>query len=299
MNPAGRVFGPFEDAALFYIVEVGLTMKLLVTDIDETLSRGMDVTAEVAEACARLRENGWRIMLATGRILATARSHILGTGSDLPAIVYDGGRIMDPVTSKALYEVPLDPALALEIVQAGWEHPVELQIIGDERGYCRFSDVLTRSFFRESGVPVDDSLQSPSVPSEVFRVIFHGIPGCIRTLRRDLKAQFDGRAEVVLAGENFLDVLPRGVSKGSALEAWLTTLPEPPEIIVAAGDHHNDLEMLASAHLAVAPEDAAEEILRLAHVIMPSADRHGFSFLADHLLSEEKIRSECGAAIVL
>jgi len=276
-----------------------LGMKLLVTDIDETLSRGMNIATEVAEACTRLRKNGWRIMLATGRILATARSHILETGSDLPAIVYDGGRIMDPRTSKALYEVRLDPSLALEIVQAGWEHPVELQIIGDERGYCRYSDVLTRAFFRESGVPVDDSLESPRVPEKIFRVIFHGIPGCIRTLQRDLQAQFAGRAEVVLAGANFLDVLPKGVSKGAALEEWLKTLSEPPEIIVAAGDHHNDLEMLASAHLAVAPEDAAEEVLRMAHVIMPSADRHGFSFLAEHLLSEEKILGEYGAAIVL
>ena len=206
---------------------------------------------------------------------------------------------MDPLTSKALYEVPLDPSLALEIVEAGWEHPVELQIIGDERGYCRFSDVLTRSFFLESGVPVDDSLESPWVPPEVFRVIFHGIPGCIRTLQRELKGRLEGRAEVVLAGDNFLDVLPRGVSKGAALEAWLKTLPEPPEIIVAAGDHHNDLEMLASAHLAVAPEDAAGEVLRMAHVIMPSADRHGFTFLAQHLLFGENIRGECGTAIVL
>lgn len=274
-------------------------MKLLVTDIDETLSRGMDMTSEVTEACARLRQNGWRIMLATGRILATALSHIRGTGSDLPAIVYDGGRIMDPRTSKALYEIELDPSLALEIVRAGWDHPVELQIIGDEKGFCRYSDVLTRAFFREAGVPVDDSLVTPLVSEKVFRVIFHGMPGCIRTLQRDLRAQFDGRAEVVLAGENFLDVLPKGVSKGAALQAWLRTLPDPPEIIVAAGDHHNDFEMLALANLAVAPEDAAGEILNMAHVIMPSADRHGFSFLAKHLLSEENIRGECGTAIVL
>jgi hypothetical protein len=274
-------------------------MKLLVTDIDETLSRGETVSPEVGLACARLRENGWSLMVATGRILATAISHIRGIGSTLPAIVYDGGRVMDPETGRALCETPMDPCLALEIVEAGWNHPVELQIIGDERAFCRYSDVMTKSFFASSGVPVEDSMETPFSPSRVYRVIFHGVPGCIRTLQHELRNRFSGRAEIVQAGEGFLDILPSGVSKGAALESWLRTLPELPELVVAAGDHHNDLELLSSAAIAAAPEDAAEDVLKIARVIMPSADRNGFAYLADWLLEWEENRYEITSPIVL
>ncbi|MBL3539576.1 HAD family hydrolase [Aminivibrio sp.] len=276
-----------------------MALKLLVTDIDETLSRGETVSPEVELACARLRENGWSLMVATGRILATAISHIRAIGSSLPAIVYDGGRVMDPLSGKALYETPMDPALALEIVSAGWHHPVELQIIGDERAFCRHSDVMTSDFFAASGVPVDNTMESPSSPSMVYRVIFHGVPGCIRTLQHELKSRFSGRAEVVQAGGSFLDILPAGVSKGAALASWIETLPERPELVVAAGDHHNDLELLASAHIAAVPEDAAEEVLKVAHVIMPSVARHGFAALSDWLLEWEGSRYEIASPVVL
>jgi len=276
-----------------------MALKLLVTDIDETLSRGESVSPEVERACARLRENGWSLMVATGRILATAITHIRGIGSSLPAIVYDGGRVMDPSSGKALCETPMDPALALEIVSAGWHHPVELQIIGDEKAFCRCSDAMTRDFFAASGVPVDDSMETPFSPSRVYRVIFHGVPGCIRTLQHELKSRFSGRAEVVQAGEGFLDILPRGVSKGAALASWIGTLSERPDLVVAAGDHHNDLELLAMAHIAAAPEDAADDVLKIARVIMPSAERHGFAALADWLLEWEGSRYKIDAPVVL
>jgi len=93
--------------------------------------------------------------------------------------------------------------------------------------------------------------------------------------------------------------LPPGVSKGAALSAWLDTCPESPDIIVAAGDHHNDLELLAAAHIAVAPEDAAADVLRAAKIIMPSADRDGFAVMAEWLLKWEGTRDEITGSVVL
>ncbi len=54
----------------FFLLESEkMAMKLLVTDIDETLSRGESVSPEVERACARLRENGWSLMVATEEFL--------------------------------------------------------------------------------------------------------------------------------------------------------------------------------------------------------------------------------------
>lgn len=274
-------------------------MKLLVTDIDETLSRGESPSPEVERACERLRNSGWSLMVATGRILATSLSHIRGIGSSLPAIVYNGGRVMDPETREALMETALDPAIAAEAVEAAWNSPAELQIVGDERAFCRSSDLMTKNFFEASGVPVDASMKSPAAPQRVYRVIFYGPPRVITDLGDDLSARFSGRAEVVQAGDRFLDVLPPGVSKGAALASWIETLDRKPSLVVAAGDHHNDLELLASAHIAAAPEDAAEEVLKTTRVIMPPADRHGFSAFADWLLEWEKAPRKISSPVVL
>lgn len=276
-----------------------MVSKLLVTDIDETLSRGEGVTPPVERACARLRDNGWSLMVATGRVLASSLSHIEGIGSTLPAIVYNGGRIMDPRTRGALCETTMDPSLVREVVEAAWHHDVELQVMGDEKAYCRPEDRRTRHFFGLAGIPVDDSMSSPFSPERVYRVIFHGEANAVGALQQDLKGRFADRVQFVLAGERFLDALPPGVSKGRALTKWLESLPNLPDLVVAAGDHHNDLELLQTAHIAAAPEDAAPEVLDIAKIVMPSADRHGFAALADWLLEWERDRPELPSAVVL
>ena len=49
----------------------------------------------------------------------------------------------------------------------------------------------------------------------------------------------------------------------------------------------------------VAKEDAAGDVLKIARVIMPSADRHGFAALADWLLEWEGSRYEIASPVVL
>ncbi|HCL79617.1 MAG TPA: haloacid dehalogenase [Synergistaceae bacterium] len=263
--------------------------KLLVTDIDKTLSRGETVAPEVCEACSRLRRGGWDIMVATGRVLTTARPHILAVGSEMPAIVYDGARVMDVATAAPLFETSMSPGLVLDVLEATWNARVELQVMGDEAAFCRVQDVTTRAFFSSADLPVQDALESPRALEGIFRVIFFGQPEIVRDLSAELSARFAGRAEVVLSGDRFLDVLPAGVSKGAALMRFLKGLPERPDILVAAGDHHNDLALFEAADVVAAPEDAAEEIVGRADIIMPSVARHGFALLADYLLQGDVI----------
>lgn len=270
--------------------------KLLVTDIDETLSRGNDIPPEVVSACARLHEEGWSVMVATGRMLASSMHHIRETGTSLPAIVYNGARVMDHRTRRPVFETTLDSGLALEVLRVGWDCPVELQIVGDEAAFCREDDHITGRYLTGSGIPVDRTCEAPFTPDRVYRVLFYGEMRHILPLERVLKERFGGRAEIVQAGEGYLDVLPLGVSKGSALRRWLDSLPAKPEIVVAAGDHHNDVEMLKEADLSAAPRDAAAEVLPMADVIIPSANEGGFATLADWLMGMDGVAALEAAA---
>ncbi|MDI9369540.1 MAG: HAD family phosphatase [Synergistaceae bacterium] len=271
-------------------------MKLVVTDIDETLSIGNDISPEVVSACERLRKNGWDIMVATGRMLASSMHHVRATGTELPAIVYNGARVMDHRTRRPVFETPMDPGLAHEVLKAGWDCPVELQVVGDELAFCREDDHITGSYLTGSGITVEASCEAPFTPDQVFRVLFYGERKHILPLERKMKHSFGDRAEIMQAGEGYLDVLSPGVSKGSALRRWLDSLSERPEIVVAVGDHHNDVEMLKEADLAAAPLDATPEVLSVADIVMPSAFDAGFARLAEWLLrmDEERIPRAAG-----
>ncbi|MCL1941078.1 MAG: Cof-type HAD-IIB family hydrolase [Synergistaceae bacterium] len=258
-------------------------MKLLVTDIDCTLSVGETVSDEVISACRSLYERGWQIMIATGRTLQSSLSHIRQISALDAAIVYDGARVMRSGGGEIIgFELPRGGAL--EILEYSWDSDLEIQITGDEIIYCRESDAETRDFCECTGLPYS-VMRRPVINGKVYRVAFWGEQNTIRSFELDLKNNFRERFSVTRGGDNFLDVLRGGVSKGRALLEFVRMgYIESPELIAAAGDHMNDYELLSYADISAAPHDCAPEILKLADIIMPSVGDHGFSFLAKILI---------------
>ena len=260
-------------------------MKLFVTDIDDTLSVGETVSPEVRSACARLRDSGWDIMIATGRTYGTARHHMDAIGVTQPAILYDGSRIMTQ-DGKEIHSSLFDLELASELLDYLWPLPLEIQIAGDEDIHCREKDVETASFYKQAGVPVH-YVSAPFAEGPIYRIGLWVRPDDLPEMEHRLQTAFEGKIEVTAGGREFLDLLPFGVSKGSALERFLSTLPQRPEVVVAAGDHKNDFEMLRASDIAAVPCNAAEPLFSVADIVIPKALDHGVRFLADHLLSPE------------
>ena len=260
-------------------------MKLLVTDIDETLSVGEDVSKEVKEACMRLKSSGWDIMIATGRTFGTARKHITAAGATQPAILCDGSRIVG-LNGEEIWSSILEEAAVGKILEALWYMPFELQITAGEEIYCRRGDEETARFYRQAGVPIH-YIDSPRAIAPVYRIGLWIDPEKLAYVENEVNELFGGAFEVTAGGAAFLDILPKGVSKGSALSRFVSGLPKRPEIIVAAGDHNNDLTMLRYADFAAAPPNATPHVLSVADFIMPRADEHGMCALIDHILLPE------------
>jgi len=261
-----------------------------VTDIDGTLAHKDRIPEEVARSCAVLREKGWSIHVATGRILASALPHAFHIGAKSPAIVYDGARLMELESRTVLREARLDGEVLSLALESVWDAPVMLQLFGDEKIRCRPSDVRVAEYFRSIGVPVRQDLVSPDVREEYFRAIVYGAPEDIQEARRIVEAGLGDRVTVTMAGKRFLDILPPGVSKGAALEWYLESLPSWQRIVVAVGDHLNDEDLLRRADIAVSMEDAPPELRESADILLPPASEGGFSKLVDFLVDEDFLR---------
>lgn len=271
--------------------------KLLVSDIDGTLAHRDHVPDGVVRACEALRAEGWDIALATGRILASAMKYVRAVGGVDPVIVYDGARVMCSTTGEEIWGKKLPAFVVEEILEKLWRSNGGIQVFGDEIVFCRKGDEMARKYFAALGVPVDDSLDRPRTIENVYRIIIFGDPHEIRILERRMSGIFEDRARAVLAGEGFLDILPPGVSKGSALGKLIGSMHEDerPVIIAAAGDNMNDLELLNLADIAVTMSDADLSLLEVADIIIPPAREHGFSEIFQPL-EEAAAVLQCAAA---
>jgi len=194
---------------------------------------------------------------------------------------------MDPKSGAVYFERRMPADVAREVLRLGFDFPLEVQVYGDEAVRCRPSDLLSIAYFKSLDVKLEPVLLSSDIKDDVFRILYFGKPALVAKLKGMLEGSLNDKVNITLAGDDFLDVLPLGTSKGSAL-AELKKLSGLNDVyVVGVGDHMNDLEMLGICDFKVAPEDAVSDILEMADLVIPPASRKGFCALADFLLSRD------------
>ena len=267
--------------------DLSFTDKWIVLDLDGTVIYDDRVPRDVARSAELLKSSGWSLIVATGRILAGALRHIRSLGALWPAIVYDGARVMDPKSGAVYFERRMPANVAREVLRLGFDFPLEVQVYGDEAVRCRPSDLLSIAYFKSLDVKLEPVLLSSDIKDDIFRILYFGKPALVTKLKGMLEGSLKGKVNITLAGDDFLDVLPLGTSKGSALEELKKLSGLNDVYVVGVGDHMNDMEMLGICDFKVAPEDAVSDILEMADLVIPPASRKGFCSLADFLLSRD------------
>jgi Cof subfamily protein (haloacid dehalogenase superfamily) len=255
--------------------------RLLVADIDGTLvNAAREITPPVHAAVAEARARGVRVCLATGRIWPSARPFVEALGADPPAILYNGGLVYDFVRDEVWLRAPLPTRHALDVLRILRGHrEVQPHLYVDDRVYIPTMTAATDIYQKKDSLrtePVGDLadwLQAD--PGRVpMKILMIGERPALEAVVRDI----DGlpyAVNHVFSETIYLEVLPPGVSKGTALAAMAARLGVPREAIVAVGDNLNDLAMIEYAGLGVAMGNAPEALRARADAVAPSNDAHG------------------------
>ena len=173
----------------------------LVTDIDGTLAHRDHVCDEVIQACQSLKDDGWEIIVATGRILASARRLMRAVGALPQAIVYDGARIMTDGTGEEIWGSTIRPDTVENILAAIWEAARGSGL--RRRGLLQARRPPGARYFSSLG-PRHGRPHPPRPLRGVFRDHLHGDPDEVGA---SADAQKLRQARAVFAGDGFLDIL--------------------------------------------------------------------------------------------
>jgi HAD superfamily hydrolase (TIGR01484 family) len=107
---------------------------------------------------------------------------------------------------------------------------------------------------------------------------------------REFYARFEGSLHVSLArspafpGVEFANVVAPDVSKGRALEALSLYLGISLSEVMAVGDGTNDLTLLSQAGLAVAMDNAPDEVKAVADHITLDVEQNGLAAAIERFL---------------
>ncbi|MDQ2727778.1 MAG: Cof-type HAD-IIB family hydrolase [Actinomycetota bacterium] len=263
-----------------------MKIRLVATDLDGTL---LDPVGRVAERTARAvmaaRAAGIHVIPVTGRppqglwdIAARAGLGPFGVCSNGAATVdLDRNEIIE--TQTLARAIALRLAYAMRVASPGIRLAVD---VADMFWY--------ESGFFESAAAWDETVTEVSDITEILG------PDCYKLVGRnpgvgavELIAQLEEHVgeegHLTTSGLDWVDVGAPGITKAYAMERVCDRLGVRLDEVVAIGDNHNDLPLLAWAGTAMAPANAIPEALALATRVLPANADHGVATLLEELVA--------------
>ncbi|WCD94124.1 HAD family hydrolase [Microbacterium sp. nov. GSS16] len=217
---------------------VGLDVDGTILLQDETLSPG------VAAAVAEVRDAGYEVMIATGRSWGGTKRFVDELGMTAEYVVCSNGAVVmrRTVDGWERWRVEVfDPAPVLTLLRETLpEARYMVELASGERLYTEVLDDWTLDAGRR--VEFDELMQQP-----VSRIVVVSPEHDEADFQRIVAEVGLNEVSYAVGWTAWLDIAPKGVDKGSALERVRAKLGVPRERVLVAGDGRNDLGMFAWA----------------------------------------------------
>ncbi|KAL8226803.1 hypothetical protein R6Q57_016635 [Mikania cordata] len=257
-------------------------------DMDGTLLNSKSQISDTnAKALREASSRGVKVVIATGKarpaVLALLKKVDLagkdGIASEYSPGVFIQGLLVYGTQGQEIHKRNLDVDVCREAFHYSVEHNVPLIAFSENRCLTLFNHPLVDSLHTIYNEPkaeimssVDHLLSSGDVQKVLFLDTVEGVSGTLRPYWSEATA---GRASVVQAQPDMLEIVPPGSSKGSGVKMLLDHFGVTANEVMAIGDGENDIEMIELASLGIALSNGSEKTKAVANIIGVSNDEDG------------------------
>ncbi len=254
-------------------------IKAIFFDVDGTLlsQKQGKVPASTRRALRRVRKNGVKTVIATGR-------HMIEL-SKLPVmeLPFDGyltlnGNLMLDDTKRAYAGTPID-ADEVEVLSGIFRaKKIPFVMIAEDKRFINYVD----------NTVVETQASTHGTIPEVGNVSdYHGekIYQCIAFVHEHERQVLDDILDdcsITSWNPTGIDIVARGSSKAAGISKYLEEEKLDRSEIMAFGDGENDIEMLKFAGVGVAMGNASDEVKAVADYVTDSVDDNGIENALKH-----------------
>ncbi|MGF9962979.1 Cof-type HAD-IIB family hydrolase [Bacillus rhizoplanae] len=223
-------------------------IKLFVSDLDDTLVYNVNrIHREDEKALCWLAEKGTDICFASGRF--THRIHDAVKQFAFPYYTTGlNGAVLLTKEGEMLHESTFNGEIAREIYKYIHEKEMADIVCAKEHRYTKKKNEHHRMFEEYIQVKIaevetlEEEFGQTIHPSKLF---VYGEEAKVTMLDEELRNKFRGKAEVVISGKRYVDIMPVGISKGSALQLLMEHLQVEAHEVACIGDSFNDVSMFS------------------------------------------------------
>lgn len=264
-------------------------IRLIVTDLDGTLlnsAHGVSPRTEAAIRAAQTR--GVAFTVATGKTFPSTTALIEQFDIRLPVICGNGTSIHDPA-GNVIHEDPIPLDLAIEAVRFAAEHGmtpvvyIEAGLVA--RGWDANIEELVEHHEPAPEIAPDlvAALRNSHQPHKI--ILMNQNLAKVAAFQHALEERFAGQGQVLRSGlASVIELLPRGVSKATALRLILDQSGYSAEEMISFGDNCNDLAMIQMAAIGVAMGNSPADVRAGADYVTASNDEDGVALALERFV---------------
>ena len=259
-------------------------VQVVATDLDGTLlSPAGTVSSRTAEAVAAARAAGIHVLPVTGRPPQSLWD--LATTAGLgPLGICSNGAVVVDLAEQSVVEVDHLPGeLAAELVHRSRRIEPEIRFAVDNlESFTHETTFFERTVDWDEVVYETDDL-TPVLATGCLKLIARRPGLSAAELIARLEPALGPAVHLTTSGLDWVDIGAVGITKATALARVCGRLGAGAPEVVAVGDNHNDLTMLAWAGRGLAMANAAEVIRASADAVLPGNHDEGVAVLLERL----------------
>ena len=235
-------------------------IAMIASDLDGTLllDGAQSLNAEVFPLIRRLQERGIVFYAASGRQYASLRRLFAPVADEIGYICENG--CLSFFKGRMISQATMPNELARELICAMQEiEGVEVLVSGVETCYIQPRDERFAALLRdEVGNDVTVVPDLLNLPEPYMKISFYEEGGLRDT--RPWRERFGAECTVQTGGHEWLDIMPKGVNKWTAIEANLMRLGIAADDVLAFGDNENDRQMLCRVGCPITMDKARADV---------------------------------------
>lgn len=254
-------------------------IKMIATDMDGTLLNSKkQLTQNAIKAISAVKNMGIHFVVASGRqyhnIYNVFKQHNLDENVSFLAengtIIFDKGKL--------IFADKLDNHIVKSAVELVRKTPNVYPVLCGidsayiENSHPKFVSEVTKYFDRRQFLP--DILECLK-HDKITKIALLDVTANAETYAYPVFKHFEKSSQILLSGPEWVDLVNKGVNKGTAVEMIGNLYNSSFDQRMAFGDYLNDVALLNACKYSFAVENAHESLKKIAHKICPSNDEDG------------------------
>lgn len=252
-------------------------IKLVATDIDGTiLPYSGEFTEGVKSCIKKLKENGIKVVIVTGRMHEGAKKIAQRLDLDTPVVSYNGGYIKT-ISNEILYEKNLPECYAKEIIEWARKNNIHINLYANDVLYSEKDDDEIKRYSMYQGLNYTIKNFSEISLNRVHKILAidyndaDKVTSWVKTMSEKYSDLY-----IIKSTPYFCEFSTKEATKACAVEFLTKYWGLKKEEVLTIGDQDNDIELLKAGGISVGMKNGTENLKAHADYITDTVDNDGF-----------------------